>query len=104
MILKRIQINTWVGDPTNCYILFDEQSKETMVIDPAGDVEEIIKMINILEGNLKYIYLTHCHGDHIGGVTELQQKMGGKVINYDEIKFGDKKYGLAIYEYDIVNM
>ena len=51
-----------------------------MVIDPAGDVEEIIKMINILEGNLKYIYLTHCHGDHIGGVTELQQKMGGKVI------------------------
>ena len=32
------------------------------------------------------------------------EKMGGKAINYDEIEFGDKKYGLAMYEYDIVNM
>lgn len=31
-------------------------------------------------------------------------KMGGKIMDYDEIEFGDKKYGLAIYEYDIVNM
>ena len=29
------------------------------------------------------------------------EKMGGKVINYDEIEFGNKKYELAIYEYDI---
>lgn len=32
------------------------------------------------------------------------EKMGGKIMDYDEIEFGDKKYGLAIYEYDIVNM
>lgn len=80
MILKRLQINTWIGDPTNCYILHDEHSKETMVIDPAGEVDKIIEMINILEGKLKYIYLTHCHGDHISGVTELQQKMGGRIL------------------------
>ena len=28
MILKRLQISTWLGDPTNCYIVLDEQSKE----------------------------------------------------------------------------
>ena len=32
------------------------------------------------------------------------EKMGGKILKYDEIKFGDKKYGLAVYEYDIINM
>ena len=75
MILKELKINTWIGDPTNCYIIFDEDSKETMVIDPAGDVDKIVNMIkNILQGNLKYIYLTHCHGDHIAGVTELKSK------------------------------
>lgn len=80
MILKELKIDTWIGDPTNCYIVFDEDSLETMVIDPAGDVNKIIEMINILNGKLKYIYLTHCHGDHIGGVNELKRKMGGKIL------------------------
>ena len=31
------------------------------------------------------------------------EKMGGKVLNYGEIEFGNKKYGLAIYVYDIAN-
>ena len=84
MILKKIKIATWVGDDTNCYIVLDEKSKEIMVIDPAGDVEKIIEMIDVLKGNLKYIYLTHCHGDHIAGVTDLQKQRGGKVLIYKE--------------------
>ena len=80
MILKRLKIETWIGDPTNCYIICDEETKELMVVDPAGDVDRIIETINILGGKLKYIYLTHCHGDHIGGVTELKNSMGGKII------------------------
>ena len=56
MILKRLKISTWIGDDTNCYIVFDQDTKETMVIDPAGDVDRIIDMINILNGNLKYIF------------------------------------------------
>lgn len=80
MILKELKIDTWVGDPTNCYIVLDEQSREIMVIDPAGDVEKIEEMINILNGKLKYIYLTHCHGDHITGVSELKNKCNGKII------------------------
>ena len=80
MILKELKIETWIGDKTNCYIIQDEKSKETMVIDPAGDVDRIIEMLNILQAKLKYIYLTHCHGDHIGGVEELKQRCGGQVI------------------------
>ena len=75
MILKELKITTWIGDATNCYIIQDEKTKETMVVDPAGNVEEIIEMLNILEAKLKYIYLTHCHGDHIGGVKELKRNM-----------------------------
>jgi len=82
MILKELKIDTWIGDPTNCYIIVDENSKETLVIDPAGKVDEIEKLISILKGKLKYIYLTHCHGDHILGVTELKKRLGGKVLIY----------------------
>jgi len=81
MILKELKINTWgAGEPTNCYIVFDEKSKEAMVIDPAGDVEKITEMLEILNANLKYIYITHCHGDHIGGVKNLQEINKGKVL------------------------
>ena len=80
MILKELKIETWAGDPTNCYIVQDEKTKETMVIDPAGKVDEIVEMLDILKAKLKYIYLTHCHGDHIGAVNQLKEKYGGKII------------------------
>ena len=80
MILKVLKIDTWIGDETNCYIVQDEKSKETMVIDAAGDVDKIIEMLDILQAKLKYIYLTHCHGDHIGGVQELKERYGGKIV------------------------
>lgn len=99
MILKRLKIYTWIGEETNCYIIFDQKSKETMVIDPAGDVDRIIELINILKGKLKYIYLTHCHGDHIGGVTSLKDKMGGKILIHrdDSEGLNDKKVNLTEY-------
>ncbi len=97
MILKELKIDTWIGDPTNCYIILDEESKEIMVIDPAGEVDRIVEMIKILKGNLKYIYLTHCHGDHIMGVTELKERCGGKIlIHRDDSKgLNDSKINLT---------
>ena len=99
MILKELKINTWVGDSTNCYIITDEESKETMVIDPAGDVDKITQMIEILKGNLKYIYLTHCHGDHIAGVTELKNRCGGKILihRYDSEGLNNPEINLTPY-------
>ena len=80
MILKILKVETALGEPTNCYIVEDEISKETMVIDPGGEPEKIIEMLDILEARLKYIYLTHCHADHIGAVTELKKAKGGKIL------------------------
>ena len=80
MILKRIKVLTKLDAYTNCYIIQDEVTKETMVVDPGGEVDKIIEMLDILNANLKYIYLTHCHADHIGGVVELKDKKGGKII------------------------
>ena len=80
MILKRLKVSTGYSDFTNCYIIQDEETKETIVIDPGGQPERIIDMLNILDAKLKYIYLTHCHADHIGAVNAIQEKLGGKVL------------------------
>lgn len=81
MILKRIQVTTpQVGLKTNSYIICDEETKEAMVIDPGGEPERIAEVLDILDANLKYIFLTHCHADHIGGIPELKKLKGGKIL------------------------
>ena len=81
MILKQLKLKSIFDNiTTNSYIIKDEETKETMVIDPGGEVDKITELLDILGAKVKYIYLTHCHGDHIGGVTELKEKKGGKVI------------------------
>ena len=100
MILKILPVETQLGDPTNCYIVEDEETKETMVIDPGGEAEKIIEMLDILEvDNLKYIYLTHCHGDHFGAILELKEKKGGKVLIHREDEEGlyNKAISLTYY-------
>ena len=99
MILKVLKINTWIGDPTNCYIIADEEKHEAMVIDPAGEVDKIIEMLNILNSKLKYIYLTHCHGDHIGGVEELRKRTDSKVLVHriDSEGLNNKEISLTEY-------
>lgn len=80
MILKRLQLSSAWIEKTNCYIIQDEETKETMVIDPAGELEKILEMLDILNAKLKYIYLTHCHADHIGAASQLHKIKGGKIL------------------------
>lgn len=99
MILKRIKVRAMIDEPTNCYIVQDEISKETMVIDPGAEPDKIIEMLDVLSAKVKYIYLTHCHGDHIGGVTELKNRCGGKILIHriDAVGLNDVNINLSEY-------
>ena len=100
MIIKALKVNTALNEPTNCYIVEDEEAKEAMVIDPGGEPEKIIEMLDTLGiDKLKYIYLTHCHGDHFGGILELKAKKGGKVLIHRDDSEGlyNKAISLTYY-------
>lgn len=99
MILKRIKMNVGVVGETNCYVVQDEETKETMVIDPGGEVDKIIEMLDTLDAKIKYILLTHCHADHIAGVNELKAKCGGKVLIHREDEPGLKEPNINLCEY-----
>ena len=64
---------------TNCYILYDEISKEAAVFDPADNCEMILQKISEKSLSLKYIIITHAHCDHICALDELTEKTGAKV-------------------------
>lgn len=71
---------------TNCYIIWDKDSKEAAVIDPADDVNKIENCINMLGLNLKYAVLTHAHKDHTIALYTLLEKYDIKVIASEDEK------------------
>ncbi len=56
----------------NCTILWDDTTKQAVVVDPGGDVPRILAAIEQTGVTVAQIWLTHGHMDHAGGATELQ--------------------------------
>lgn len=59
----------------NCYIIYDDQSLDAVMIDPAGDYPKLKKYLDGKSLNLKAALLTHGHGDHIGAVESLRSDL-----------------------------
>jgi hydroxyacylglutathione hydrolase len=64
----------------NCAILWDDATKEAVVVDPGGDVDRILAAIAQAAVSVERMWLTHGHLDHAGGAAELQEKLGGVPI------------------------
>ena len=68
----------------NCFVIADEKTGESMVIDPGDEPDRII---DVIKGNglkVKYIICTHAHFDHVGGITELKDETDAKIVIHQE--------------------
>lgn len=64
---------------TNSYIVYDE-NKEAILIDPGDQKDIIIRKIDELKLDIKYVLITHVHADHIGALADVLKVYNCKVI------------------------
>jgi glyoxylase-like metal-dependent hydrolase (beta-lactamase superfamily II) len=64
----------------NCTLLWNEDTKHAVVVDPGGDVPQIEAAIAQAGVSVKEIWLTHGHIDHVGGAAELRDALKAPII------------------------
>jgi len=74
------QFNTPYHDMTvNAYLIWDTQSRETVVFDTGADCDEMLRQIERDKLSVKLILLTHAHPDHIADLSRLVKQTGAPV-------------------------
>lgn len=61
---------------TNCYLVFDRKSGESLIIDPGDDADYIIRILADEKLKPLKILVTHGHFDHLLAATELKFAYG----------------------------
>lgn len=74
----KIKSATFGGLQNNCYLITDEISGLSALVDCTEYSEKMKNFIG--DAKLEYILLTHGHFDHIGGVKEVKEAYGAKVV------------------------
>jgi len=69
---------------TNCFLVINKETKETIIIDPADRPDFLASEIRKFGLTPAAILLTHGHFDHIGGVNGLRDEFGLKVYAHED--------------------
>ncbi len=81
-----MKIKTFIVPPLaeNCYLYYDENSKDGVLIDPGGSLLEIMNYIQEKGIQISRILLTHGHYDHVGSVTKLKEALSTKTGSHSQ--------------------
>jgi len=58
---------------TNCYLIINQETKETLIVDPADQAERISVELKTKSLKPVAVLLTHGHVDHIGAAEKLRE-------------------------------
>jgi hydroxyacylglutathione hydrolase len=73
-----LKFETIVNGPIqgNCYLVWEEESKQAIFVDPGDEAERLIRTARFLALDVKAVYATHGHIDHAGAAAAVSEAFG----------------------------
>lgn len=73
---RELRVLSTAGDgiTVNCYLVWDEVSREAALFDTGWDATPALKLLEENQLQLRHLFITHSHPDHIAGVSQVREK------------------------------
>lgn len=73
---RQLRVITTADDEmtVNCFLVWDEATRDAALFDTGFDLAPVLAKINANQLQLRHIFITHGHSDHIGGLHQLREK------------------------------
>jgi glyoxylase-like metal-dependent hydrolase (beta-lactamase superfamily II) len=62
------------GITVNCYLVWDEVTREAALFDTGWEAQSIFQLVTENELQLKHLFLTHTHEDHVAAMAAIREK------------------------------
>lgn len=62
------------GNTVHCYLVWDEVTREAALFDTGFDPAPVFAVVDENQLQLKHLFITHGHGDHVAGITAIREK------------------------------
>lgn len=73
----------------NCYLIYDYKSRDAALIDPGWEIDTLLSYIKDSSLNVKFIFITHGHIDHLYYVPKLKTIFPGAKTCMNKIDYED---------------
>ena len=66
-----------------CYILSCEQTSKAAIVDPGGDEQRLLELVQASNLEVEYIIATHGHPDHVCGNRRIKEATGAEIVMHE---------------------
>jgi hydroxyacylglutathione hydrolase len=70
----RMISNTQGGNKVNCFLVWDSATREAALFDTGWEADPIFQILDENKAELKHLFITHHHGDHVAALGSIQKK------------------------------
>ena len=77
MIFKQVLVGSFQNFS---YIIGDDSTRTAALVDPAWEVDKLLRLCSDMGLTVSFIINTHSHSDHVGGNEEVSQRTKAKIV------------------------